>query len=35
MKPMVLGDTWVYLATSPLLGLTLTLLAYQLSFSFS
>ena len=24
-----LGEIWVYLAASPLLGLTLTLLAYQ------
>jgi hypothetical protein len=24
-----LGEIWVYLSTSPLLGLTLTLLAYQ------
>jgi predicted murein hydrolase (TIGR00659 family) len=29
MKPIVLTDTWVYLSASPLLGLTLTLLAYQ------
>jgi predicted murein hydrolase (TIGR00659 family) len=26
-----LGDVWVYLSTSPLLGLTLTLVAYQLA----
>lgn len=32
MKTMVLSETWVYLATSPLLGLTLTLLAYQFAF---
>ena len=24
-----LGEAWVYLAASPLLGLTMTLLAYQ------
>lgn len=29
MKPMALTETWVYLSASPLLGLTLTLLAYQ------
>ena len=29
MKPTVLTETWVYLSASPLLGLTLTLLAYQ------
>ena len=27
-----LGDIWVYLAASPLLGLTLTLVAYQIGF---
>ena len=32
MKTMVLSETWVYLAASPLLGLTLTLLAYQFAF---
>jgi len=30
MNP-VLGEIWVYLSTTPLLGLTLTLLAYQLA----
>lgn len=30
MSP-ALGEVWVYLSTSPLLGLTLTLLAYQLA----
>ena len=29
MTPAPLNELWVYLATSPLLGLTLTLLAYQ------
>ena len=28
MNPRI-GEIWVYLAASPLLGLTLTLLAYQ------
>jgi predicted murein hydrolase (TIGR00659 family) len=32
MKPMAMTDIWVYLSTSPLLGLTITLLAYQLAF---
>ncbi len=32
MNPAPLTETWVYLSTSPLLGLTLTLLAYQLGF---
>jgi len=32
MKPMLITDTWVYLSASPLLGLTLTLVAYQLAF---
>lgn len=27
-----IADTWVYLSTSPLLGLTITLLAYQLAY---
>jgi len=31
MKPIALTETWVYLSASPLLGLTLTLLAYQLA----
>ena len=31
MKAAALTDTWVYLSASPLLGLTLTLVAYQLS----
>ena len=29
MKPQSITDAWVYLSASPLLGLTLTLLAYQ------
>lgn len=32
MKP-ALGEIWVYLSTTPLLGLTLTLLAYQAAFA--
>ena len=32
MKPQLAADTWVYLSASPLLGLTLTLVAYQLAF---
>jgi predicted murein hydrolase (TIGR00659 family) len=31
---MKLAEIWVYLSTSPLLGLTITLLAYQAAFSF-
>ena len=29
MKPLSIADAWVYLSASPLLGLTITLLAYQ------
>ena len=32
MKPLLSADTWVYLSASPLIGLTLTLVAYQLAF---
>ena len=32
MKPLLTADTWVYLSASPLIGLTLTLVAYQLAF---
>lgn len=32
MHPLPITELWVYLAASPLLGLTLTLLAYQLAF---
>jgi predicted murein hydrolase (TIGR00659 family) len=32
MKPASMTDVWVYLSTSPLLGLTITLLAYQAAF---
>lgn len=32
MKPQLITDTWVYLSASPLLGLTLTLLAYQFAY---
>ena len=31
MNPQSISETWVYLSASPLIGLTLTLLAYQLS----
>lgn len=33
MNPTPLHEIWVYLAASPLLGLTLTLLAYQLAYT--
>jgi len=32
VKPLLSADTWVYLSASPLIGLTLTLVAYQLAF---
>ncbi|MFZ4535516.1 LrgB family protein [Propionivibrio sp.] len=32
MKPVPLTEIWVYLSASPLLGLTITLLAYQSAF---
>ena len=32
MNPQAISETWVYLSTSPLIGLTLTLLAYQFAF---
>ena len=32
MNPQAISETWVYLSASPLIGLTLTLLAYQLAF---
>jgi predicted murein hydrolase (TIGR00659 family) len=32
MQPMPLADIWVYLAGTPLLGLTLTLIAYQVGY---
>lgn len=32
MSPLLTADTWVYLSASPLIGLTLTLLAYQTAF---
>ncbi len=32
MKPLLITESWVYLSASPLLGLTLTLLAYQFAF---
>ncbi len=31
MNPQSISETWVYLSASPLIGLTLTLLAYQLA----
>lgn len=34
MNP-ALGEIWVYLSTTPLLGLTLTLIAYQLAYTLS
>jgi len=32
MTPLLTADTWVYLSATPLIGLTLTLAAYQLAF---
>lgn len=32
MKAQSISDTWVYLSSSPLLGLTITLLAYQAAY---
>ena len=32
MNPQAISETWVYLSASPLIGLTLTLLAYQFAF---
>lgn len=32
MNPVAMTETWVYLSASPLLGLTLTLLAYQFAY---
>ena len=32
MKPLPIPEIWVYLASSPLLGLTITLFAYQFAF---
>ena len=32
MTPLLSSDTWVYLSATPLIGLTLTLLAYQVAF---